>query len=181
MARLTEALAGFASTRAPGPSMTGGPPRLAAARRAEPVRPLLTALAEAEAAAGAGPRRAAPPDPRTRRRHAGRSAAGRGDGAGRGSRERDAASLQHLADAGGGPARAEAALAALDGGSQRAARTWSRALEAARGGAARRGSPQLEGGLAQATAAAAGGLDAARAAQEAITVRRDAAARPGRA
>ena len=171
MARLTQALAdlrGHERTRAEHDRLAVA---LDAARRAEPVRPLLTALADADAAVGQarGELLSLIPEP------SGDMLAGHG-GAGAGERaeaaERDAAGLQHLADMEDGSPAQEAELAAQEEAAKKASDRVA-ALEEARGGLPAR-IAQLEGERDQATAAA-GGLDTARARLEEITVRRDAA------
>ena len=171
MARLTQALAdlrGHERTRAEHDRRAG---RLDAARRAEPVRPLLTALAEADAAVGRARDELLSlipgPSADMLAGHGGAGARERAEAA-----ERDAAGLQHLADVEDGLPGQEAELAAQEEAAKEASDRVA-ALEEARGGLPAR-IAQLEGERDQATAAA-GGLDTARARLEEITVRRDAA------
>jgi exonuclease SbcC len=171
MARLTQALAdlrGHEGTRAEHDRRAAA---LDAARRAEPVRPLLTALAETDAIAGQARDELLSliPGPGADML-AGRGGAEARDRAA--AAERDAAGLQHLADVEDGLPGQEAELAAQGEAAQRASAQVA-ALEEARGGLPAR-IAQLEGERDQATAAA-GGLDTARARLDEITVRRDAA------
>ena len=171
MARLTQALAdlrGHEETRAEHDRRAAA---LDAARRAEPVRPLLTALAEVDAAAGRARDELLSlipgPSADMLAGHGGAGARERAAAA-----ERDAAGLQHLADVEGGLPAQEAELAAQEEAARKASDRVA-ALEEARGGLPAR-IAQLEGERDQVTAAA-GGLDAARVRLEEITVRRDAA------
>ena len=98
MARLTEALAALGEHEAHPARARPAGGRLAAARRADPVRPLLAALAEAEAAAGAARDALAAPGRPARDEDAlagrgGRETARRAD-----AKEAAAASLQRLAE-----------------------------------------------------------------------------------
>jgi exonuclease SbcC len=130
MARLTEALTRLREHEDSRPQHDQRAARLAAARRAEPVRPLLTALNEAQQVAGEARGRLLrlipDPDDTMLAGGGGAQAFVRAEAA-----EKDAASLQHLADA-------EAALpgrvTALRGGQQAVASATDlvRALEAAR-------------------------------------------------
>src|SRR6185312_1325727 len=171
MARLTQALAdlrGHEETRAEHDRRAAA---LDAARRAEPVRPLLTTLAEANAAAGRARDELLSliPGP-SADMLAGHGGAGVRERAA--AAERDAAGLQHLADVEDGLPAREAELAAQEEAARKASDRVA-ALEEARGGLPAR-IAQLEGERDQVTAAA-GGLDPARARLEEITVRRDAA------
>ena len=143
MARLTEALTRLREHEDFRPQHDQRAARLAAARRAEPVRPLLTALNEAQQVAGEARGRLLrlipDPDDTMLAGGGGAQAFVRAEAA-----EKDAASLQHLADA-------EAALpdrvTALRGGQQAVASATDlvRALEAARGARTPRGGPARGG------------------------------------
>jgi DNA repair protein SbcC/Rad50 len=145
--------------------------QLAAARRAEPVRPLLSALAEADTIVGRAHDQLLSLIP-------GPSAdmlAGRGGAEARDrveAAERDAAGLQHLADLEDGLPGQEAGLAAQEEAARQASAQVA-ALEETRGGLPAR-IAQLEGERDQATTVA-GGLDTARVRLDEITERRDAA------
>jgi DNA repair protein SbcC/Rad50 len=171
MARLTEALRRLREHEDSRPGHDQRAARLAAARRAEPVRPLLAALAEAHQVAGearGGLLRLIPdPDDTMLAGGGGAQAFVRAEAA-----EKDAASLQYLADA-------EAALpgrvTALRAGQQAVANAADlvRALEAARAGL-----PAQIAVLGEQLAAARlqeAGLGAARE-QQAALMRRAAAA-----
>jgi DNA repair protein SbcC/Rad50 len=171
MTRLAQALAdlrGHEATRAEHDRRAA---RLDAARRAEPVRPLLTVLAEMDAIAGQARdellRLIPAPGVDMLAGRGGAEARDRAEAA-----ERGAAGLQHLADVEDGLARQEAELRAEE---EAARQAWARvaALEEARSELPAR-IAQLEGERDQA-AAAAGGLGAARARLDEITVWRDAA------
>jgi DNA repair protein SbcC/Rad50 len=171
MARLTQALADLRrheETRAEHDRRAAA---LNAARRAEPVRPLLAALAEADAAAGRARDELLGlipgPGADMLAGHGGARARERAEAA-----ERDAAGLQHLADVEGGLPAQEAELAAQEEAARKASGRVA-ALEEARAGLPAR-IAQLEGERDQATTTA-GGLDTARARLDEITVRRDAA------
>ena len=171
MARLTEALTRLREHEDSRPQHDQRAARLAAARRAEPVRPLLTALNEAQQVAGEARGRLLrlipDPDDTMLAGGGGAQAFVRAEAA-----EKDAASLQHLADA-------EAALpdrvTALRGGQQAVASATDlvRALEAARADL-----PGQIGAVGEQLAAARlqeAGLGAARE-QRAALIRRAAAA-----
>jgi exonuclease SbcC len=171
MARLTEALTRLREHEDSRPQHDQRAARLAAARRAEPVRPLLTALNEAQQVAGEARGRLLrlipDPDDTMLAGGGGAQAFVRAEAA-----EQDAASLQHLADA-------EAALpdrvTALRGGQQAVASATDlvRALEAARADL-----PGQIGAVGEQLAAARlqeAGLGAARE-QRAALIRRAAAA-----
>ena len=171
MARLTEALTRLHEHEDSRPQHDQRAARLAAARRAEPVRPLLTALNEAQQVAGEARGRLLrlipDPDDTMLAGGGGAQAFVRAEAA-----EKDAASLQHLADA-------EAALpdrvTALRGGQQAVASATDlvRALEAARADL-----PGQIGAVGEQLAAARlqeAGLGAARE-QRAALIRRAAAA-----
>jgi DNA repair protein SbcC/Rad50 len=171
MTRLIEALAdlrGHDGTRAEHDRRAA---ELDAARRAEPVRTLLAALAETDAVASQARDRLLSliPGP-SADMLAGRGGAGARDRAE--AAEREAAELQHLAKVEDGLPHQEARLAAEEEAATQAS-ARAAALEEARGGLPAR-IAQLEGERDHA-AAAAGGLDAARARLDEITVRRDAA------
>ena len=132
MARLTQALAdlrGHEGTRAEHDRLAVA---LDAARRAEPVRPLLTALAEADAAAGRARDELLSlipgPSGDMLAGHGGAGARERAEAA-----ERAAAGLQHLADVEGGLPTQEAELAAQEEAARKASDRVA-ALEEARGG-----------------------------------------------
>ena len=171
MARLTQALADLHEHQGTRAEHDRRAAALDAARRAEPVRPLLTALAEADAVAGRARDEllSLVPGP-SADMLAGRGAAGARDRAE--AAECDAAGLQHLADVEGGLPGREAELAAQEEAAQQASAQVA-ALEEARGGLPAR-IAQLEGERDQATAAA-GGLDTARARLDEIAARHDAA------
>src|SRR5262245_6953826 len=171
MARLTQALADLREhlgTRAEHDRRAAA---LDGARRAGPVRPLLTALAEADAIAGQARDQLLSliPGP-SADMLAGQGGAGARDRAE--AAERDAAGLQHLADVEGGLPGQEAELAAQEEAAREASARVA-ALEEARGGLPGR-IAQVEGERDQATATA-GGLDTARARLDEITARRGAA------
>jgi DNA repair protein SbcC/Rad50 len=172
MARLTEALGRLRGHEDSRPGHDQQAARLAAARRAEPVRPLLAALREARQVAGEARgsllRLVPDPDDTMLAGGGGAQAFVRAEAA-----ERDAASLQHLADA-------EAALpgrvTALRAGQQAVATASDRvrALEAARADL-----PGQIGALGEQLTAARlqeAGLGAARAQQAALSRRAAAAA-----
>ncbi|MGE5132813.1 MAG: AAA family ATPase [Gemmatimonadota bacterium] len=171
MTRLTAALAKLREHEATRPGHEERTARLAAARQAEPVRPLLAAAAEAEAAAGvarAGLLRLVPePAPGLLAGQGGPDIAARAEQA-----AREAAQLQHLVDEEAGLAGQEAALAALQ---QDAGQAATRVAELAE---ARGALPEriggLEAGCARARAAAAGG-EAARGRLETAARQLDAA------
>jgi len=171
MARLTQALADLREHQGTRAEHDRRAAALDAARRAEPVRPLLTTLAEADAIAGQarGELLSLIPGP-SADMLAGHGGAGARDRAE--TAERDAAGLQHLADVEDGLPGQEAGLAAQEEAAREASAQVA-ALEEARGGLPAR-IAQLEGERDQATAAA-GGLDTARARLDEITARRDAA------
>jgi exonuclease SbcC len=171
MARLTEALSRLREHENSRPQHDQRAARLAAARSAEPVRPLLAALDEAQQVAGEARGRLLrlipDPDDTMLAGGGGAQAFVRAEAA-----EKDAASLQHLADA-------EAALpdrvTALRGGQQAVASATGlvRALEAARADL-----PGQIGAVGEQLAAArlqGAGLGAARE-QRAALIRRAAAA-----
>ena len=171
MARLTEALRRRGEHEASRPGHDQRTARLAAARRAEPVRPLLAARQEAQQAvreARAGLLRLVPdPDDTMLAGGGAAQAFVRAEAA-----ERDAASLQHLADAEAGlPDRVTALRAAQQGVAS--ASGLVRALEAARVDLPRQ-IADAEDQLAAARLLAAG-LGAARE-QQAALARRTAAA-----
>src|SRR5262245_10188884 len=113
MTRLTEALAALGEHERTRPEHDLRVGRLAAARRAEPVRALLTALTEADAAVGRARDELLSLIPEASADTlAGRGGAGARDRAG--AAERDAAGLQHLADMEGGLPGQEAELAARE-------------------------------------------------------------------
>ena len=183
--RLTQALADLQAHELTGPDHDERARRLAAARRAEPVQPLLAALAESEAAAvatrgalrgllpGPGPDADAlaggdGPEAADRAGSAGRDAASRAESSGR-----DAAALQHLADREAGLPELERALAERE---QAAGQTSVRAaaLQEARSELPDR-ITRLQGEWREARAVAAG-LDAALARRETIGAQLSAAA-----
>jgi DNA repair protein SbcC/Rad50 len=171
MARLTQALAdlrGHERTRAEHDRRAAV---LDAARRAEPVRPLLTTLAEADAAVGRirDELLSLIPGPSADMLvgHDGAAAREQAEAA-----ERDAAGLQHLADMEGGLPAQEVGLAVQEEAAKKVSDQVA-AMEEARAGLPAK-IAQLEGERDQATAAA-GGLEAARARLDEVTVRRDAA------
>ena len=177
MARLTQALAELRGHEEhPGRARAAGRRGWPPARQAEPVRPLLAALAEADAAAGAGPRRAAQPDPpdpaRTSlaRPRRGRRRAERAEASGHAS----AAGLQHLADGRAACPRQEAELAA-PGARQPGRRRPGRGP----GGGARRscrpGSPRWRRELDRGAAPRPAGWTRPVPALDEITVQREAA------
>ena len=171
MARLTQALADLHEHRGTRAEHDRRAAALDAARRAGPVRPLLTTLAEADVIAGQARdellRLIPGPSAEMLAGHGGAGARDRAEAA-----ERDAAGLQHLADVEDGLPGQEAELAAQEEAAREASAQVA-ALEEARGGLPAR-IAQLEGERDRATAAA-GGLDTARARLDEITVRRDAA------
>ncbi|MFI5081568.1 MAG: AAA family ATPase, partial [Streptosporangiales bacterium] len=171
MARLTQALADLREHQGTRAEHDRRAAVLDAARRAEPVRPLLTALAEADAvmARARDELLSLIPGPSADMLagHGGAGARDRAEAA-----ERDAAGLQYLADVEDGLPGQEAELAAQEKAAKEASAQVA-ALEEARGGLPAR-IAQLEGERDQATAAA-GGLDTAHARLDEITVRRDAA------
>ena len=171
MARLTEALADLREHQGTRAEHDRRAAVLDAARRAEPVRPLLTALAEADAIAGRARDELLSlmpgPSADMLAGHGGAEARDRAEAA-----ERDAAGLRHLADVEDGLPRQEAELAAQEEAAKKASAQVA-TLEEARGWLPAR-IAQMEGERDQATAAA-GGLDTARARLDEITVRRDAA------
>jgi len=171
MARLTQALADLREHQGTRAEHDRRAAALDAARRAEPVRPLLTTLAEADAITGQARDELLSlipgPGADMLSGHGGPGARDRAEAA-----ERDAAGLQHLADVEDGLPGQAAELAAQEEAAREASAQVA-ALEEARGGLPAR-MAQLEGERDQATAAA-GGLDAARARLDEITVRRDAA------
>ena len=185
MTRLTEALAALSTHERERPGHEQRAGRLAAARRAEPVRPLLAGLADAgsvtaaaresllTAAAGDGrpvdlPEGQGGPPPDLLEGQGGAEAAARADAA-----EREALGLEHLAGQEASlPGLAED-LAALEQAAQEAS-LRAAALEEARSELPARIS-RLEGELGQARSAAAG-LAALAARAEAVTGQHDAAA-----
>ena len=171
MARLTEALGRLREHEESRPQHDQRAARLAASRRAEPVRPLLAALGEARQVAGeahGGLLRLVPdPDDTMLAGGGGAQAFVRSEAA-----EKDAASLQHLADAEATLPDRVAALRASQQGVASAAGLVS-ALEAARAAL-----PGQIGAVAEQLAAARlqeAGLGAARE-QQATLARRAAAA-----
>jgi exonuclease SbcC len=171
MARLTEALTRLREHEDSRPQHDQRAARLAAARRAEPVRPLLTALNEAQQVAGEARGRLLrlipDPDDTMLAGSGGAQAFVRAEAA-----EKDAASLQHLADA---DAALPDRVTALRGGQQAVASATDlvRALEAARADL-----PGQIGAVGEQLAAARvqeAGLGAARE-QRAALIRRAAAA-----
>jgi exonuclease SbcC len=171
MSRLTHALADLHEHEGTRAGHDRRAAQLAAARRAEPVRPLLTALAEADAIAGRARDELLSliPGP-SMDMLAGRGGAEARDRAE--AAERAAAELQHLADVEDGLPSQEDELAAQEEAARQASAQVA-ALEETRGGLPAR-IAKLEEERDQATAAA-GGLDTARARLEEITERRDAA------
>ena len=157
MARLTQALADLREHQGTRAEHDRRAAVLDAARRAEPVRPLLTALAEADAvmARARDELLSLIPGPSADMLagHGGAGARDRAEAA-----ERDAAGLQYLADVEDGLPTQEAELAELETAAKQASDRVA-ALEEARGGLPAR-LPRLEGERDQATAAA-GGLDTA--------------------
>jgi DNA repair protein SbcC/Rad50 len=171
MAQLTEALAALdehARTR-PGHDLRAG--RLAAARRADPVRPLLAEVAEAEAAVEAARAvlrgRVPEPDQAALAGPGGREAAERAEAAGK-----TASELQHLADREAGLAGRQAALAGLEQATSEASARVAALDEARRELPAR--IVRLESECQEARAAAAR-LDGARARREMIMTQHSAA------
>jgi exonuclease SbcC len=171
MTRLTHALADLREHEGTRSGHDRRAAQLAAARRAEPVRPLLTALAEADAIAARARDALLSliPGP-SEDLLAGRGAAGARDRAE--AEESEAAGLQHLADVEDGLPRQQAELAAKEEAARQASARVV-ALEEARSELPAR-IAQLEGERDQA-AAAAGGLGAARVRLDEITARRAAA------
>jgi len=173
MARLIEARAALDEHGRTRPEHDLRAGRLAAARRAEPVRPLLSEVAEAEMAAGAArdALRELVPEPGedSLAGRGGQEAAHRAEAA-----DNTAWELQHLADREEGLAGQQEALAVLE---QAAGEAFSRvaALEEAQGALPDR-IARLEAGCQEARSAAAG-LDGALARREAATTQHSAACR----
>jgi exonuclease SbcC len=171
MTRLTEALAALDEHARTRPEHERRDQRLATARRADPVRPLLAEVAEAAVAVGAAQdalRAWMPePDQDALAGLGGREAADRAEAAGK-----TASELQHLADREAGVAGQEADLAVLE---QAADETSARvtALEEAQRELPDR-IARLEGECQEARVAAAG-LDGARARRDAVMAQHSAA------
>jgi DNA repair protein SbcC/Rad50 len=173
MARLTEARAALGEHRRTRPEHDLREARLAAARRADPVRPLLAEMTEVEMAAGAARdvvRDLVPkPDEDALAGRGGRQAAGRAEAA-----DKAASELQHLADQEADLADQQEALAALDRAAHDASARIS-VLEQAQSELPAR-IARLEGECQQARSAAAG-LDGDRARREAVMAQHSAACR----
>ena len=173
MARLTEALAALGEHERTRPEHDLRVGRLAAARRADPVRALLPALAEAEARAGAARdallRLAAGPGEDSLAGRGGQETATRAD-----AKDAEAASLQRLAELEPAVPGRQAALAELERQAATVARLVSD-LEAARQDLPER-IAALETGLAEARSTAAD-LAAALQQQEVIGKQSEAASR----
>ena len=171
MARLTQALADLREHEGTRAGHDRRAAALDAARRAEPVRPLLAALAETDAVAGQARddllRLIPGPGADMLAGRGGAQARDRAEAA-----EREAAGLRHLADVEDGMPRQEAELAAKEEAATRASARVA-ALEEARSELPAR-IARLEGERDQAAATAAG-LGAARARLDEVTARRDAA------
>ena len=171
MTRLTEALAALGEHRRTQPEHKLRDDRLAAARRADPVRPLLAEVAEAEAAVGVtryALRELVPePDQDTLAGRGGWGAANRAEAA-----DKVASELQHLAGREAGLAGQEQAQAALDRAAHDATARVA-VLEQARSELPAR-ITRLAGECEQARSVAAG-LDGARARREAIMAQHSAA------
>ncbi len=171
MARLTEARAALDEHARTRQEHDLREARLAAARRADPVRPLLAEVTEAELVAGAAQaalRELVPePDEDALGGRGGREAADRAEAAGKAASE-----LQHLADREAGLAGRQEALAALE---QAAGEACARvtALQEAHSELPAR-IARLEGECQQARSAAAG-LDGALARREAVMAQHSAA------
>ena len=171
MARLTEARAALDEHARTRQEHDLREARLAAARRADPVRPLLAEVSEAEPAAGAAQdalRELVPePNEDALAGRGGREAADRAEAAGQAASE-----LQHLADREAGLAGLEAALAVLE---QAAGEACARvtALQEAQSELPAR-IARLEGECQQARSAAAG-LDGALARREVVMAQHSAA------
>jgi len=171
MTRLTEALAALDEHGRTRREHELRDERLAAARRADPVRPLLTELAEAAVALGAAQdalRALVPePDQDALAGRGGREAADRADAVGK-----TASELQHLADREAGVAGQEEDLAVLEQAAGEASVRVAALGEAQRELPAR--IARLEGECQEARAAAAG-LDGARAHRDAVMAQHSAA------
>jgi exonuclease SbcC len=173
MTRLTEALAALDAHGCTQREHELRDERLAAARRADPVRPLLAEVAEAAVAVGAArdALRALVPEPGQDAwaGRGGREAADRAEAAGQAASE-----LQHLADREAGVAGQEEDLATLEKAAGEAAARIAALEEAQRELPAR--IARLEGECQEARTVAAG-LDGARARREAVMAQHSAACR----